>query len=80
MKGCDNFQFISCVVKEETCKQLKAASIRSIWFELAQSLAICDISFLLSGKLRWLLDKNRGRPGYEYDPETNRYDAVSSNE
>lgn len=61
-------------------RKLKAMSVRSIWLELAQSFATFDFPFLLYVKLGWTLNLKRGRPGYEYDPETNRHDAVSSSE
>lgn len=64
-------------------KQLRtqpAVSLRVVWFELVQSLAMFDFSFLLCAKLNWASNVKRKTIGYTYDPETNLHDAVSSNE
>lgn len=62
-------------------KDLKAITLRSIWLELIQSLAILDIPVQLVIKLRWVFERRSKKGvGFEYDPETNSLDAVSSNE
>ena len=55
---------------------LRAVSLRSTKLEVVRSLATFDFPILLCSKLRWVPHVKRGEPGYEYDPETNRHDAV----
>lgn len=72
----DNFSFISIVTQQH--EHLKAASMRSIWFELMHSLATFNIPIQLILKLRWLLENRvKKDDGLDYDSQTNRLDAVS---
>lgn len=73
-----DFFFVTELNCLKSGKRLRGLSLRSIWFELARPTVTPELGFFLYVKLHWVLEVKEGKE--EYDPETNRYDAVSLNE